>query len=210
MSTINKLIAILAMVLATSALSAQNYTKLGVDTTKGIPTGLQTGAIAPDFSGADQQGNQVQLAEILDEKQQVVLFFYRGYWCGLCNKYLKAYQDSLNMIEGPEVKVIGITAEKPANVDKTVDETGAEFSILFDKDGKIMEKYGVNFHVTDKYQDMITEYASIDLKNVNDQKQVTLPVPATYIINSNRKITYRHFDVDYSDRAYAREIIENL
>lgn len=191
-------------------ISGQNYTKLGVDTTKGVPNGLQVGDKAPDFKGTDQFGEKISLSKLLKDKQQVVVFFYRGYWCGLCNKYLKAYQDSLNMIEGQDVKVVAITAEKAANINKTVDSTGASFSIIYDKNMKIMEKYGADFHVTSDYQDMITRYASVDLKKAHNQEEAHLPVPATYIINKNRKITYRHFDVNYKDRAYAREIIENL
>lgn len=202
---------LLIMLLAgiTLPVQAQQYEKLGVDTTAGIPTGLAVGSKAPDFSGTDQWGKSVKLNEVLDN-QRAVVFFYRGYWCGLCNEYLKAYQDSLEMIEGQQARVIGIAAEKPAHIKKMTGKVGAAFSLIYDEDMSIMQAYGVGFQVTEDYQDLIVEYAGVDIKTSNNQNKAVLPVPATYIIEQDGTISYKQFDVNYKYRATAKDIIEHL
>ena len=56
------------------------------------PEGLFPGAKAPDFTGFDQNGNEIKLKDLV-KKGPVVLVFYRGYWCPYCNKALKRLEE---------------------------------------------------------------------------------------------------------------------
>jgi peroxiredoxin len=51
---------------------------------------------------------------------------------------------------------------------------------------------------------------SADIARTNNQKDAQLPVPATYIINTDRQIVARQFDVNYKNRASVRWVLENL
>ncbi len=61
------------------------------------PGGLNVGDIAPDFTAKGINNSEINLAAKLKEGP-VVLMFYRGQWCPVCNRHLSNLQDSLKFI----------------------------------------------------------------------------------------------------------------
>lgn len=193
-------------------MSAQeiNYSRFGIDTHKGnLPKGLQVGDKAPGFSAVDQSGKEIDLYALL-ETAPVVLFFYRGQWCPICKRYLKNFQDSLNILTEQRIHIIAVTPETSPNIQKTEKKTGAKFTILSDKDEKIMKAYDVLFSVTKTYQSKIRIGLHADIAENNGKDEADLPVPATYIINRKGIITARYFNPDYHDRAPVKWILDHL
>jgi peroxiredoxin len=173
------------------------------------PEGLFINSKAPDFKADDQYGKTVRLKDILKDSL-VVLVFYRGQWCPYCNKHLKKLEDSLQLIKDRGAKLIAVTPEKPENILKTIGKTGAGYSVLYDKDMKIIKAYEVAYEVDER---TVTRYrnADIDLLAANDQKdKAYLPVPAVYIISKEGTIVYRYFEPDYKKRASVQEILDQL
>jgi peroxiredoxin len=174
-----------------------------------VPSGLQVGEKAPEFNAKTAEGKKFALYNQLKSKP-VVLIFYRGYWCPVCSRYLSAYQDSLQLIVDRGASFIAVTPETYDFVEKTREKTKAGFEIISDTDGKIMEAYKVNYKVTEDYQHGIETHLNANIAKTNGQKEAVLPVPATYIIDQKGNIVYRQFDLNYSNRASVREILENL
>lgn len=172
-------------------------------------TGLEKGMKAPGFKTKDNTGNAVSLDELLKSHNSVVLFFYRGQWCPYCNKYIQSLQDSLQLLTGKGAYVIGVTPETGENIDKTMQKTHAAFSIVQDKGYKLMRDYDVLYKVDDDMVAKLNKYG-IDLEMNNGNNEHILPVPATYIINRSGKISFVHFDKDYTKRASVRELLEQL
>lgn len=172
-------------------------------------TGLEKGMKAPGFKTKDNTGNAVSLDELLKSHNSVVLFFYRGQWCPYCNKYIQSLQDSLQLLTSKGAYVIGVTPETGENIDKTMQKTHAAFSIVQDKGYKLMRDYDVLYKVDDDMVAKLNKYG-IDLEMNNGNKEHILPVPATYIINRSGKISFVHFDKDYTKRASVRELLEKL
>ena len=173
------------------------------------PEGLFINSKAPDFKAADQYGNEIRLRDVLKDSL-VVLIFYRGQWCPYCNKQLKKLEDSLQLIKGKRAKLIAVTPEKTEYISKTIEKTKASYSLLYDKEMKIMKAYAVAYEVDDR---TVSRYknADIDLATANGQKdKVYLPVPAVYIINKEGTIIYRFFEADYKKRPFVKDILENL
>lgn len=172
------------------------------------PEGLFIQSKAPDFKAKDQNGKEVRLKELL-KKGKVVLIFYRGQWCPYCNKYLKKLEDSLQLIKDKGATVVAITPELPENITKTVEKTGAEYSIIHDEELKIMKAYDVEFEVP---ENVLTRYRNtgIKLDENNGKNGNFLPIPATYIIDKEQTITYRFFESDYKKRPSVKEILDNL
>src|SRR5689334_20097282 len=106
------------------------------------PEGLFINSKAPEFKLKDQTGVEVSLKE-MRKKGPVVLMFYRGYWCPFCNRELKAFQDSLGMIQTKGAQVVAITPETKEGIDSTIARTGAIFPILHDEDMKMASAYQV-------------------------------------------------------------------
>lgn len=172
------------------------------------PEGLFINSKAPDFKATDQAGNEVRLKDLL-KKGKVVLVFYRGNWCPYCNRQLKRLEDSLQLIKDKGATLIAVTPEKPDGVEKTIEKTKAEYSILYDEGLKIMKAYEVEFIVS---ENTITRYrnSGIDLEKINGKDWNYLPVPAVYIIDKEANITYRFFNSDYKKRPAVQEILNNL
>ena len=172
------------------------------------PEGLFINSKAPDFKAKDQHGKEIRLKDLV-KQGKVVLVFYRGNWCPFCNRQLKKLEDSLSLITEKGATVIAVTPEKPEGIAQTVEKTGAEYSILYDDEQKIMKAYEVDFEVP---ENTIKRYRNtdIDLEKINGRNWKYLPVPAVYIIDKELNITYRFFNSDYKKRPSVQEIVKNL
>jgi peroxiredoxin len=213
LSTIKRsyfLLFVLTLSFSAEAISQDiNYSSFGMETVAGVPHGLNVGDRAPEFTGYDQTGKQVQLKKIL-EQGPAILFFYRGKWCPLCSRYLNNYQDSLKVLTDQGFNVIAITPESIENVEQTVKVHNLTFTVIYDCQEKIMKDYDVMFSVTKEYQTKVLSALSIDIAKNNGRDEARLPVPATYIINKEGIIVAVQFDPDYKNRASVKWMLKNL
>ena len=184
-------------------------TKKGIDLTKHIPKGLKVGDKAPIIKGVSITGETINSDEI-SKSQEVVVIFYRGEWCPVCNRYLGNLNDSLQYILNKNAKVIVVGPENFKNTEETADKSKATFTLLPDTTSKILKDYDVLFYVTEKYQKKIKLFLKTDIAMSNNQNEAQLPVPATFIIGKDGLVKWRHFNYDYTKRATVKEIIDNL
>ncbi|WP_316736581.1 peroxiredoxin family protein [Pedobacter aquatilis] len=172
-------------------------------------TGLKVGDKAPDFVAKNSDGKEIKLKELLKENKSVVLFFYRGQWCPYCNKHIKDLQDSLTSLSAKGAYVLGVTPETNESIAKTKGKTKASFSLISDREYKIMKAYKVDFVMEESLVSKYKTYG-IDVAKNNGALDAVLPVPATYIIGKNGKITFLQFDKDYKKRASIKDIASKL
>ena len=188
--------------------ASNDNTKFGIVASSN-PQGLQVGSKAPNvlFNLADDSTEN--LADIY-KNQTVVLFFYRAYWCPVCNRHLKAFANEAGQLKDKGVKLIAVTPESYEIVSKTRENTGIQFTVVSDKDDSILKAFKVDFKVTDSYQKMIPEHFNASIANTNANGEAVLPVPATFIIDKTGTITYRQFDPNYKNRASIADIVAHL
>ena len=170
---------------------------------------LEIGTKAPNFSGVDQNGNELELEKLLLE-DNVLLIFYRGNWCPYCEKHLSALQDSLQMVLDKGTSVVVVTPEKSEAIQKMVGKTGATYSIVHDEDYKIMNDYKLAFKINKETVPRFYTFVLQKTRKANENEEDILPVPATYLIGKDGTIKYAHFDEDYRNRSSIKEILENL
>jgi peroxiredoxin len=170
------------------------------------PTAFKVGDIAPDLRGKDHLGKMVSLKE-LTKKGKVVVMFYRGSWCPFCNKYMSQLEAALPEFSAKNATIIAITPEPEESISKAVEKTKATFSIIYDKDRKIMKDWKVAYSMS---EDMKTKYKGYGLDLEKQQGDWMLPVPATYVIGQNGKIDFVHFDENYQQRADIKNILTSL
>ena len=123
-----------------------SFTTVNAQTFKSVEEaeGLKPGNTAPLFEALDADNNTYSLQDAL-ESGPVVLIFYRGFWCSYCNRHLAQVQDSLELIYEMGARVVAISPEKPEYLDKMREETGSEFSLLYDEGYLISDAYDVTF-----------------------------------------------------------------
>jgi len=175
------------------------------DEANGLPVGVQ----APDFQAIDANDITFTLAEALNTGP-VVLIFYRGHWCPVCNKHLGIVQDSLKLITDRGATVVAISPQKPEYLEKMAAKTGATFSLLYDEGYTISDAYEVSFTPEEKQLYTYNTRLNANLKEAHSDDSQRLPIPATYIISRRGNIIWRQFDPDYHNRSSIRDILDNL
>ncbi len=171
--------------------------------------GLKIGDKVNNFSALDLNGELFKLEEAL-LKGPVVVVFYRGQWCPVCNKHLSHLQDSLLLIYKKGATVVAISPEKPEFLKQTAKKTNASFSLLYDDGYKISDAFDVTFRLNNLTKIIYSSAPGINLKKAHSDESQRLPIPATFIIGQDGKIVWRHFDPDYKQRSSVKEIIEAL
>ena len=171
--------------------------------------GLPVGVKAPDFQAIDADSVTFLLAEAI-KKGPVVMIFYRGQWCPICNKHLAAVQDSLKLITDRGASVVAVSPQKPEYLKKMAGKTGATFRLLYDKGYAISDAYDVTF--TPEAWQLIRYNTGLNakLKESQSDDSQRLPIPATYLINRDGMIVWRHFDPNYKNRSTVKDILDHL
>lgn len=190
-------------ILSTSLTSAQNGKDIG------DVHGIEVGEKAPLFTAVNAENKTFSLEEEL-KNGAVVLIFYRGFWCPVCNKHLSRLQDSLMQIQATGAQVIAISPEKPEYLDKMAEKTGAEFTLLYDEDYKIANAFDVTFKPSAMQLFTYNTVLGGKLKESHTDDSQRLPIPATYIINQEGIIIWRQFDPNYKNRSTVQEILKAL
>jgi peroxiredoxin Q/BCP len=102
---------------------------------------LTTGMQAPDFTAADQNGNQVSLNDFKGKK--VILYFYPKDDTPGCTAEACDFRDNYNGLVAKGIVVLGVSVDSEASHQKFVDKYSLPFTLLADTDHKIVEAYGV-------------------------------------------------------------------
>lgn len=171
--------------------------------------GLSVGDSVADFSAKDLHDSLFVLKDALNEGP-VVVIFYRGQWCPICNRHLSNLQDSLQLIYDKGAKLIAISPEKSAFLKQTAEKTHASFSLLYDEDYKIADLFDVSFRPDSVSRFIYNTILKAKLKEAHSDESERLPIPATFIIDTNGKIVWRHFDPDYKKRSSISDIIKHI
>lgn len=161
---------------------------------------LKVGDKAPAFTGVDINGKKMELQSLL-AKGPVVVVFYRGQWCPFCNKYVKALQDSIAVMEKKGATLVAVTPESPENAKKMVEKNGLSYAVISDNQHAIMDAFGVSFAPSDQAIQKMKGWG-LDLAAANAAGNgAILPVPATYVIGKDGTIKFVHYNPDYKQRA---------
>ncbi len=90
------------------------------------------------------------------------------------------------------------------------DKTGAAFTLLYDEGYKIANAYDVTFKPSSIQLFTYNKMLHGKLKETHSDDAQLLPIPATYIVNSEGIITWRQFDPNYKNRSSVAEILKAL
>ena len=188
----------------------------GVDETIAQAKAFQEGANAlnldqnaPRFELPNQHGEQVLLDELL-AKGPVVITFYRGSWCPYCNLQLKALQSRLPEIHALGAQLVAISPQAPDGSMSENDIRNMDFVVLSDQNADVAASYGVAWQVPAFLLEHMREDRGLDLESLNNGNGSILPIPATFVLDNQGKVTWRYVDVDYRTRSEPQDIINAL
>ncbi|MBU2919761.1 AhpC/TSA family protein [Winogradskyella psychrotolerans] len=170
---------------------------------------LKIGNKAIDFELPNPKGQLISLSGLL-EKGPVIVTFYRGSWCPYCNLQLRALQDKLSEIHALGATLVAISPEVPDGSLTENEINTMAFTVLSDQDAKIASQYGVAWEVPEFLMEHMRVDRGLDLKKINNGNASILPIPATFIVDTDGIIKWNYVNVDYRTRSEPDEIIEVL
>lgn len=163
--------------------------------------GLSKGDRAPDFSLPNAFGKKILLSQAL-KSGIVIIKFYRGEWCPICNLDLRAIQQHLPQIRSLGASLIAISPQRPDDALTAIQKNELEYEVLSDPDQEVIKAYNLQFDPGEDY------HQRRDLSVLNGGGLKTLPVPATFIVNTDQIIEAAHVEANYTERMGPIEIIE--
>jgi len=167
---------------------------------------FKIGDKAPIFEGKDQYGNNLSSEEILSSGEQILLVFYRGYWCPYCQNHLKELDETFKEFGNKGVRVVVVSPEKPEKINETSEKLKNEIPLIFDDNNIIMTQFGVAFELDSTDSSWIRKRVN----KYNAPLNNVLPVPATFLIDSTGRIQYLQYDPDYSKRSNLEGLLETI
>ena len=188
--------------------AAQNTMAAATDAleTSGIANqALTVGDTAPDFELPDATGKQVKLSTLL-QQGPVVINFYRGEWCPYCNLELRAFQNLLPEFKQAGASLVAISPELPDHSLSVTERHNLEFAVLSDVGNKVSREYGLVFTLDASLKPIYQNFG-IDIPSSNGDDSYELPMPATYVIDQERRIRYAFAEADYTQRAEPQDVL---
>ena len=101
---------------------------------------LNVGDIAPDFTGKDENGEDVKLSDLLGQK--VVLYFYPKDDTPGCTKEACSLRDNFSALTAENIKVLGVSTDNEKSHQKFIAKYDLPFTLLADTDHAIADLYG--------------------------------------------------------------------
>ena len=181
----------------------QDLSRSGID-----KRSLKIGNTAPDFMLPDISGQPIRLYDLL-QKGPVVVSFYRGSWCVFCSTEFHSYQSVLSTIQNLGATLLAISPQTLDCTPEDCEPDSVAFHNLSDKGNAVARKFGIVYHLADEMQSVYQDLG-LDLPEYNGDDSFDLPVPATYVIDTDATIRLAFVNPDYTRRLDPVEVLAIL
>ncbi len=167
--------------------------------------GLEVGDRAPDFQLLSPVGDLVRLSERLS-RGPVVLSFFRGAWCPICNLQIAALNRALPEIEAAGASLLAIHPDSE-NFEPTSD---LGFDVLRDTDQSTIRAYRLQFTLPPELQRLYAGTLDLDLSARTVDGSWSLPTPGTFILDRDGVVRRRHVTADFTKRMEPEDVLDAL
>ena len=104
---------------------------------------LKEGSRAPSFTGTDQTGKRIDLAELL-ETGPVLLYFYPADFTPICTAQACAFRDRAEDLARHDVQIVGVSPQSESSHQRFSDAYELPFPLIPDTGKSIIRNYGVD------------------------------------------------------------------
>lgn len=169
---------------------------------------LQVGDQVANFALSNIADHTIELYQLLAQGSVVVSFF-RGTWCPFCNLELQGLEQAFPAIQSLGATLIAISPQKQRYSLATVEKHQLTFDILNDRGNQVARQFGIVYQLPE-YLRPVFEQGGFPLPRYNGDESFELPIPATFVVDQEGKITYAFASPDYTQRADPIEVVTTL
>ncbi len=166
------------------------------------------GETMPPFMLPDERGRLTSLGEALT-KGPVAISFHRGHWCPFCRLNMIALAKAYRDVTAVRGHLLAIMPERWRFASALKQQAGADFPVLTDMDNSYALSLNIAIWLGEDMGPYLAK-AGFDLPLYQGSKSWLLPIPATFVVGTDRLIVARFLDPDYRKRMSIEELIEAL
>jgi peroxiredoxin len=122
---------------------------------------------------------------------------------------VKALQDIYPEIQQAGASLIAISPMLPDGSLTMAEKHQLSFDVLSDQGNRVAVEYGIVFRLDDELLKLYDKFG-VDVAGVNGDDSFEMPIPATYLVNTDRLISYAFLDVDHTVRMEPADILARL
>ena len=162
----------------------------------------------PAFRLPDECGKLLGSDQLLTDGP-LVISLNRGHWCGFCVRELAALQSINSEVRLLGGRIVAITPERQRFAGQLKAQSGLEFPVLSDVDNGYALSIGLAIWCGEEIKAI---YAGIgfDLALYQGNPGGLLPIPATFVVAADGRISGRYVDVDFRRRMAPDDILTVL
>ncbi len=166
------------------------------------------GDVMEDFALPDVAGKLRRLSDLLAEGP-AVLSFNRGSWCPYCEAEIAAWSEHRAALRHAGARLIIVTPETGGRMAVLAGLAGKGAVVLCDLDLGVALRSGLAFPVG---RAILEQFLSddLDLAVVNGTGSGFLPVPATFLLDQDRRVRFAFVDPDFTHRAEPAAVLAAL
>ncbi len=169
---------------------------------------IDVGEKIPAFTLPNSNGEERDIKSLL-QKGPLIISFYRGQWCPYCNLELRAYDEVVENIADLGASLVAVSPQTIKYSESTRRMNDLEYELLSDAGNRIAGSFGLAFRVSRDMQRVYSDHGML-LPKYNGDESWQLPVPGTFVIDSDGIVIGRFMDEDYSRRAEPSEVVDVL
>jgi peroxiredoxin len=169
---------------------------------------LGVGAKAPVFELSDHIGKRSSSADFLS-KGRLVICFIRGRWCPFCVGQMEAMNYIAPQILAAGAALVAVSPQTEKQAFFMHDQHKFAFPLLVDAHNEVARQFGLVYRVPEEQQKLYRS-TFVNLPFVNGDDSWELPIPATYIIERDGKISFSAVNEDYTDRPEPLDVLSFL
>ena len=166
---------------------------------------LKVGDKFPAFELPDSKGKQISSTELLAQGP-LVLSFYRGGWCPYCNLELRALNNMQQAFADQNAQLVAVSPQLPDESLSTQQQNELAYTVLSDVSNSLAKKCGLVFTLDERLIP-VYDQLGLDIPKANGDESYELPLPATYVIDSQGVIKFAFAHEDYTLRAEPLDVL---
>ena len=105
--------------------------------------------------------------------------------------------------------MIAISPQTPDNSLTMAEKNDLQFEVLSDEGNKVASQFGLAFRLVDELQATMSAMG-IKLPEYNGDEAWELPIPGTYVIDTDGTVKLAYVDANYTTRLEPGDILDNL